>query len=713
MADAPKSVPTLPGSLQANPILSQWIRFDRSGTVSISSGKVEIGQGILTSLAQIAAEELDVAPARIRMEQANTTASPNEGVTSGSLSIQDSGVAIRHVCAEARALLLAEAAAEFGVGIDKLTVDNGMIRIAGRATTTSYWALATPALLARRATAQVAPKSPSQYKIVGTSAERLDLPDKVLGRPRYVHDLTPPGMLFGRVVRPPRRRATLESVDETRARALGVFAIVRDGGFLGVITEREEIAVKAAQRLAEDARWSGGIELPDEQHIEHFLRGAPVDTKLVHEVAAAAAPGEGQIVRATYNKPFIAHASIGPSCAIAQWQKNAQGEDTLVVDSHTQSIYNLRADLGKALRMPEARITVRHVEGAGCYGHNPADDVALDAALLARAAHGRPVQAAWTREQELGWAAFGSAMVIDLQARLDAQGQVVDWQHDVWSNGHSSRPGRDPRPTLLSAGYLAEPFEIPVAIDMPPPNGGSERNAQPGYAFPRQRVMKHRALDMPIRTSAMRSLGGFGNVFAIESFMDELAAAAKADPVEFRLRHLTDARARAVLEAAAQRANWHGFERAEGRGHGIAWARYKTIAAWGAVVAEVVLEKEVRVARLVCAVDVGLVINPDGVINQVEGGAIQGASWALKEAVRFDRERVTSDSWESYPILAFSEVPEVVVEIVNRPETPTFGAGEVVQGPVGAAIANAVYDALGVRVRSLPLTAERIRAALA
>ncbi len=698
----------LPGNLQSNPRLSHWIRFERNGSVSITGGKVEIGQGILTSLAQIAAEELDVRLDRIRMVPANTASSPNEGVTSGSLSIQDSGIAIRYACAEVRAILLNEAAVEFGVSVDKLKVTDGTIAIEGRATTTNYWALATAALFDRNATAQVPVKEPADYTIVGKRADRIDLPDKVMGRARYVHDMVLPGMLFGRVVRPGRPRAKLESFDG--AQALGA-TIVRDGSFLGVLAEREELALRAAERLAATAQWTGGVTMPDADSVDAFLRTARSEATVLVDTTGNVPPASGRVLRASYAKPFIAHASIGPSCAIAQWDGTGDGA-RLTVHSHSQGIFNLRADLAKALRIDAARITVHHAEGAGCYGHNGADDVALDAALLARAANGRPVQVVWTRAQELGWAPFGSAMAIDLQATLDARGNVVDWRHELYSHGHSSRPGRDPRPTLLAAGDIEDPFDLPIAIDMPLPNGGSERNAVPQYDFPRQHISKHRVTEVPIRVSAMRSLGGFGNVFAIESFMDELAAAAGVEPVAFRLRHLSDARGRAVIEAAVKRANWYGYQRRDDTGHGIAFSRYKNTGAYAAVVAEVSLEREVRVTRLVCAVDVGLVINPDGVINQVEGGAVQATSWALKEAVRFDRERITSVDWDAYPILKFSEAPAIEVELINRIDTPTVGAGEAVQGLMGAAIANAVADASGVRIRSLPLTAERIQTAI-
>jgi CO/xanthine dehydrogenase Mo-binding subunit len=353
---------------------------------------------------------------------------------------------------------------------------------------------------------------------------------------------------------------------------------------------------------------------------------------------------------------------------------------------------------------------VAHVEGAGCYGHNGADDVALDAALLARAAGGRPVRVVWSRADELAWAPFGPAMAIALEADVDAAGEVLAWRHDLWSNGHSTRPGRAATPTLLAASHLERPFDRLLAINPPLPAGGADRNAIPLYDFPAQRVVNHRLLSMPLRASALRSLGAFANVFAIESFVDELAHARAEDPVAWRLRHLSDPRARAVVEAVARRAGWTGWQRRENRGHGIGFAKYKNLGAYCAVVAEIEAEREIRVHRLVVAVDVGLVINPDGVANQIEGGAIQAASWTLKEAVRFDLARVTSAAWEDYPILKFSEVPVVEVEIVSRPDAPWVGAGEAAQGPTAAAIANAVYDALGVRVRDLPITPERIAA---
>ena len=413
-------------------------------------------------------------------------------------------------------------------------------------------------------------------------------------------------------------------------------------------------------------------------------------------------------MRRRYSRPFLAHASAAPSCAIAQWS-----ESQLHVWTHSQGIFNLRADLAIALARPPESIVVEHAEGAGCYGHNGADDAAFDAALLARAAAGRPVRVQWSRADELAWGPAGAAMAIDIEADLDSGGRSVGWRHELWSNGHVSRPGRGKIPTLLAASHLGEPFPRVVAGNPPlTGGGGAERNAIPLYDFPAWRITNHRLTEMPIRTSSLRSLGAFANVFAIESFLDELAAERGEDPVALRLRHLEDARARAVIETAAARAGWSTWRKQEGVGHGIGFARYKNMGAYCAVIAEVEGEADVRVRRLVAAVDVGEVINPDGVANQIEGGAIQAASWTLKEAVRFDRTRITSDRWESYPILRFSEVPAVEIEIIARPEEKPIGAGEAAHGPTAAAIANAVFDALGVRVRDLPITRERVIAAM-
>jgi CO/xanthine dehydrogenase Mo-binding subunit len=694
-----------PGSLEKNPRLSQWLSVHRDGTVSIFTGKVEIGQGILTALAQIAAEELGLAPERIRMVAADTALSPDEGVTSGSLSIQDSGAALRRACAHARALLLERAAARLNASIPDLRVEDGAVQAAGHST--SFWECAGDALFDREIDETAAARPPHDYRVVGKAAPRLDLPDKIAGRPRYLQDMALPGMLFGRVVRPRYGFSKLVSLNDGKVKSMpGLVAIVREGSFVGVLAEREETAIAAQNALRKASDWDAVPPLP--QDIHAWLKSHASDHRVISEKTNLEAKSRAaSTLEASYTKPYVSHASIGPSCAIAHFQ----GEK-LIVWSQSQGIFNLRRDLALALGMREDKVAVRHAEGAGCYGHNGADDVALDAALLARRAGGRPVQVQWMRDDEFAWAPCGPAMALTLRAALDPQGNVVDWQHELWSNGHSGRPGRSDSPALVAAWHLARPFERPASINMPLPAGAADRNAIPLYDFPSQRITNHYVREMPVRTSALRSLGAYANVFAIESFMDELAAAAHVDPIAFRLRHLEDPRARAVIEAVARLAKWEEWTLAEGRGHGIGFAKYKNLGAYCAVVAEVEVEHEVRVKRLVVAVDVGLVVNPNGVVNQIEGGSIQSSSWTLKEQVKLDERGITSLGWEDYPILKFSEVPAVEVELIDRPELPAVGAGEAAQGPTAGAIANAVAHALGLRVRKLPLTSERVIAAI-
>jgi len=666
--------------------LSQRVHFERDGTVSIASGKVELGQGILTALAQIAAEELGIELQKIRMLPASTAYSPDEGVTSGSLSIQDGGKALRVACAELRALLLERASRRLQVQIQELKIEDGMIRGGGQSV--SYWELAD----VEGEIPGAAPLEPAtSYRIVGTSAPRLDLSGKIAGRPSYVQDMVLPGMLHGRVVRPPRAFKKLIEVPQAKN-----VLIVCDGSFLGVLAEREEDAIAAAARLRAKCVWEDGPRVPDEIH--GWLKQHVAERNIAKEKSDPAARARGvRRLQAAYTKPYIAHASIGPSCALACWK----GEK-LEVWTHSQGIFGLRQDLAKILGMREQDIVVSHAEGAGCYGHNGADDAALDAVLLARAANGRPVRLQWMREDEFAWEPYGAAMAFELEAALDASGSIVSWRHELWSNGHTHRPGRAKLPTLTAAAHLAKPFDLSPAVNPALPAGGADRNCIPLYEFPDLLVVNHYVKEMPLRSSSLRSLGGYGNVFAIESFMDECAG--DADPTEFRLRYLKDPRARAVLEKL--REEWNRWKPAENRGHGIGFAKYKNLGAYCAVIAEVAATHELRVTRLVAAVDVGLPVNPDGVVNQIEGGCIQATSWTLKEAWR-----PGVVAWEDYPILKFSEAPRVEVSLIEN-QMPSVGAGECTMGPTAAAIGNALQDALGVRVRDLPLTPERIASAI-
>jgi nicotinate dehydrogenase subunit B len=696
----------LPPSLAANPTLSSWIKISAEGHVVISPGKVEIGQGIVTALAQIAADELDLDLGRVRMIRATTAGSPNEGVTSGSLSVQQSGRAIRHVCAEVRQILLGTAADRLGVGIDALSISDGEISGPGNVRT-SYWELAGEVSLDREA-AGAAPKSSARRALAGSSVQRLDIPDKVFAQPRFIHDSALPGMLHGRVLRSEMPGAKLVELNEDRARGVaGLVAVVRDGNFAGVVSETEDGAEAAQKALRKGAVWSARETLPDENGLADWLKSQPVESTVIDRRTAPDSGTKSRTMRRQYTRPYIAHASIAPSCAMAQWSG-----DRVHVWTHSQGVYLLRTDLALALKVPAENITVEHMEGAGCYGHNGADDVALDAVLLAKAAGGRPVRLQWSRQDEMTHAPFGAAMVIEIEADLDAQGEIVDWRHSIWGNGHVARPGRAALPALLAGTEIANPFPRTVATNPPQATGGgADRNSVPLYDFPSWTVECHRLLTMPIRTSALRTLGAQGNVFAIECFLDELAAERGEDAVAFRLRHLSDPRSREVIQSVARRANWKPRKQS-GIGYGIGFARYKNTGAYCAVVAEIEGAEDIRVRRLTIAVDVGEAINPDGVINQIEGGAIQAVSWVLKEQVRFDGERITSNSWSSYPILRFSEVPEVQVEVIARPELEPVGAGEAAHGPTTAAIANAVFDCLGVRVRNLPITRDSLIAAM-
>jgi nicotinate dehydrogenase subunit B len=697
----------LPGSLETNRNLDQWLTINADGTVTVRPGKVEIGQGILTALVQIVAEELDIAVERIRLVTAATTLSPNEGITSGSRSIQESGIALRFAAAEARELLLARAAAKLGASVEQLSVRDGLVtsRAGGSA---SYWELADESLLRREATGEAPPKTAAEYELIGRTVPRIDIPPKVMGAPVYVHDLELPGMVHARVVRPPRPGMRLTTHDFAEVEEMpGVLKVARDGNFLGVIAEREEQAIRASRRLTRVAQWHSGPALPASD--PRYLLELETEDEVISEKAEGALDAGLHSLTGEYTRGHLAHASLGPSCAIAQFK-----DGRYTIWTHSQGIFPLRGDLSATLKVAETDIEIAHMEGAGCYGHNGADDVACDAALLARAFPGRPVRVQWMRSDEFGWEPYGSPMVIRVEGALDGNGRIASWNLDLWSHGHSTRPtGRAGGVNLLGAWQLAEPVKAARPGNPPLPAGGSHRNAIPLYDFPRQRVTNHLARNAPLRTSALRSLGAHVNVFAIESFMDELAEAAGVDPVEFRLWHLKDPRGRAVIEKVAELAGWRSREQGEGeRGRGVGFARYKNLGCYVAVIAEVRVGDTVQVARVWSSADVGQVINFDGVVNQIEGGIVQTISWTLKERVAYDRDGVTSRNWDDYPILTFPEVPEIQVALIDRPELPPLGAGEGTQGPTAAAIGNAIYNAVKVRLRDMPFTRERLVAAL-
>jgi CO/xanthine dehydrogenase Mo-binding subunit len=689
-------------------MLDAWIRIDADGSATIFPGKIELGQGITTALTQIAAEELDLPLARVHVLTTDTSRSPNEGVTAGSQSIEYGGTALRLASAEVRGILLDLAAKHLGVATDTLTVVDGTIRSDGRKV--GYGELAAEVDLHREATAKIAPKPPAAHKIVGKSIPRFDIPNKVTGGVAYVQDMRLPGMVHGRIVRPPRPGSKLDNVDEAAVKSMpGVIAVVRDGSFLGVVAEREEQAIKARQALINSAKWTLGPELPDPAKIYDVLLALPAEDNVISDKQAPM-PENAKEIEATYRKAYMAHASIGPSCALAEFK-----DSKMTVWTHSQGVFPLRNHLSLGLKLPIADIRCIHAEGSGCYGHNGADDVGLDAALLARAVAPRPVRLQWMRDDEFGWEPYGPAMIMRAKAAL-ADGKIVEWNYELWSNTHSTRPTEPGGNNLLASWYLAEAQNPAPPRMIPQPAGGGDRNAIPLYDFPRQRIVHHFIKEMPLRVSALRTLGAYSNVFAIESFLDELARAANADPIAFRLAHMKDPRARAVIEAVAKKASWKEGEAGDGRrGRGIGFAKYKTLSVYVAVIAEVEVDPAsgvIKVPRAFAVADAGQIINPDGLANQIEGGIIQSTSWTLHEQVRFDRDRITSRDWQGYPILTMREAPHVEVELIDRPAEKSLGAGEGSQGPAVAAIVNAFANATGKRIRELPLTPDRVKAAL-
>ena len=710
-APAPQR-PPLPGDLNANRRLAAWIRIEADRRVTLLVGKVELGQGILTALVQICADELDVDIARVAVISGDTAQVPNQGVTAGSFSMPNGGTAVRHAAAEARQVMLELAAAKLGQPTDGLKVEDGVVS-AANGQRTSYWDLAAGQALEREATGQTKFRDPAGYRYIGKSVARLDIPAKMTGAPIFVHDLRPEGMLYGQVTRPPTYRARLVEVDTAAIEKLpGVVKVVRDGSFLAVIARREEQANAAAQALFAAARWDVEKGLPGHDGIHDWLlKTKPARDIVIKDDARSGGEAPARVLEATYLRPYHMHGSIGPSAAIA-----TLGTDgVLTVQTHSQSVFETRLAIARMLGMEPAKVRLQHVQGAGCYGHNLADDAAADAALMAVAMPGRPIRLQYTREQEHRWEPYGSAMAVKTRAGLDKDGNILDWTLELWSTPHGTRPGGQPG-NLLSAKYLAKPFEQPVPVNGGPPNYAADRNAIALYDFPGHRVVTHFITEMPLRVSSTRGLGAYGNIFAIEQFIDELAHAANADPVAYRLRFLKDPRARDVVTAAAEKFGWNAWRKRDGRGRGIAFAKYKNIAGYCAVALEVEVTRRngrIRVLRAVAAADSGHAVNPDGIVNQIEGGLIQGLSWALKEEVRFDDTRVLSEDWVGYPILTFSEVPPVEVVVIDRPGAPFLGTGEASQGPAGAALANAIFDATGTRFRRGPFTPDRIRAGLA
>jgi nicotinate dehydrogenase subunit B len=713
----------LSGALAHTPDLDSWIRINCDETITVFTGKVELGQHIKTSLAMIAAEELEVDLERILIVSGDTAQTPNEGYTAGSMSMETSGNAIRHASAEARQIILSKAVDALKTSMGSLALADGTVvdNASGRSVT--YWELLGGQSFGSHVMEEGWLRRPDDYRIVGKPLYRSDLVAKVVGEPSFVHDLNLEGMVHGRVVRPPNYQSRLISVDEDALREIpGVIRLVRDGSFLAVVAEREEQAVAAMCKLREAAEWESDSDLPTQGSLYDYMRRQPHEAYLVVDGRTVKdpppeidAPGDAaRTVKASYYRPYHMHASLGPSAAVAQLM-----DGKLTVWSHNQGPFPLRSAIAHVLGMELDNVRVIHMDGPGCYGHNGADDAALDAALLARANPDRPVSVKWMRDDEHAWEPYGPAMIMDVQASLGKEGDIVDWNYDVWSSRASGRPrsDREGGSGLLASWHLEQPFRPMSSPRQEAPQLGSSRNADPLYRLPRKRIVNHLMPDGPLRTSSQRGLGAYANIFAIESFMDELARAADTDPVTFRLRHLADERGRAVIERVAEMAGWKPGREFPGsdRGAGLGFLRYKNNASYVATVVELRVDRsegKIILEKVFIACDAGQIVNPDGVANQLEGAFFQSASWTLMEQVNYDAKGITSLDWRTYPILRFPDAPVIDIALIDQPGQPYMGVGEGAMGPVSAAIANAVYDAVEIRLRSIPFTPDKVKGAL-
>ena len=694
----PMTLTSMPGSILKNPHLNLWLSFDEDGVVTLHSGKVELGQGVEVALQQIACDALGVNPDQMRFEGGNTLSGPDEGHTAGSQTIDQGGSAIRLACLFAREVFLKKASIELGLPAENIELSRGSFSSPQTRKICSYWSLVSRVNLDQDI--QMSNLTPPR-RWVGQSLQRSDLLHKLSGA-GFIQDFVLPDMLHARMIRGPLGESTIESVDVQAIAALpGVSHVVHSRDFLALVGPNEATLVKSLDRARDLVQFSLKASLPNAMTTEELMLFLAGESQTVYEHGVQAEPVHS--LQGRYSRPYIAHASIGPSCALAHFVNGR-----LSVWSHTQGVFPLRSDLAKALQLDRAVIQVHHMYGAGCYGHNGADDVAFDAAFISFKL-GLPIRVQWMREDEMTAAPLGSPSLTEICAGVDSAGRVSQWNMSVWSHSHLTRPGADSGINLLGAWQIDGGVEKPTPTDLPLPAGGGHRNAIALYDFAHQKVDYCFIPCAPFRTSALRSLGSFANLFAIESFMDELAEKLAVDPLDFRLKHLTDLRAVSVLEKLAEISGWRAQDEPDGsHGMGLGFGRYKNTAGYCAVAALIRIDEKVTVEKIWAVVDVGLVVNPDGLINQIEGGIVQSLSWTLKEQINWDHGGITSRTWADYPIIAFNEIPDIEVHVIDRQDCPSLGSGEIAAGPVPAAVANALYRAIGIRARHLPLTIERV-----
>lgn len=673
------------GPLPDDAQIDAWLQILENGTIQILTGRMELGQGITVVMQQVAGEELNTHPNKIQVVLADTGRTPNEGYTAGSRGVERGAISVRSAAAAARQKLLDLASQKWGISTQQLNLLDGQVVRNDKEEQLSFRELLENQQLSERIPENVAHKPKSAYQWVGRPIPHPDMEKIVRGGSMYVQDMQLPEMVHARVVRPPVYGATLKAWDSAIQSMPGVLKVVQNGSFLAVIAEEEFAAIKAMEALRKTSSWNTGKEISSVRSWSEYMIAQTGEKFQTNNAPSTH--------HAVYSKPYIMHGSIGPSCAVAAYK-----EGRLHVWSHTQGVYPLRSTLSDMTGLAEEAIRVTGMRGSGCYGHNGADDVTADAALLAMAFPERPIRLQWQREDEHLWEPYGSAMRMELSARLNNQGKIESWTYHLWSDGHSTRP-RGNAENLLAARYLDQPFPFDGSSRV----GGGTRNAEPYYNIPNTKIEDHFVAG-PLRTSALRSLGAYANIFAIESFIEELAELADQHPLDFRIRHSEDKRAIAVMEALKKALENEAPENDQGIGYG--FSRYKNTASYCAVAAKVQVDlasKTVKPLKMWAILDAGEAINPDGLKNQTEGGMIQAASWTLMEEVQFDEKGISSNNWINYPILRFDAIPETEVIIIDHPDQSPLGAGEAAQGPAGAAIANAVYQACGKRIRELPI----------
>jgi CO/xanthine dehydrogenase Mo-binding subunit len=701
------AAPAIPAKSLDPSAVDSYLAINRDGTITLFCGKVDLGQGLRIAMRQIAAEELGIGVDSINYVEGDTALTPDQGRTSGSNSIQRAGMQVRRAAATLRAALLEKAGPKLNLSPDTLVIGDGRIAAKNGDAGIMFADLLEGPTLELKLDPKAPLRSPATYAIVGKPLPRPDVPAKCTGTHKFMHDFKVEGMLHGRVVRPPAIGAELVSVDDASIAAFKNARVVRVRNFLAIVAEDEWTAICATTALS--AKWTSPSSLPDQASLIDTLRkaGATDGEQLVAKGVTPALPVDAKTLKATYFWPAQSHASLGPSCAIAD-----VGADSATIWTASQGTHGNRATFARFLRLPPDKVRLVYLDGAGCYGMNGNEDAAADAAIISRAV-GRPVRVQWSRADELAFDPKGPPQLIDLAGTIDAGGAIVDWRTELWipetTKGMPDIPLLGPTDAGLDDVKGMNPGLITA-------------NADPPYRATAISVYAHWLKDTPLRPAPLRGPGKPGNCFAVESFTDELAAAAGINPVEFRLRALDDPRGLEAIKRLASMMNSSGSDATlasksgSARGRGVSYVHYKHSETYVAMSVELVVDRKtgvINVENVWCVHDCGQIINPDGVRAQVEGCIIQTLSRTLLEEVQFDRTHVTSNDWSSYPILRFPQVPKITIELIDRPDRPPLGAGEAACSCVPGAVGNAVFDALNLRVRTIPMTPARVLAALA